>query len=652
MTKKKQPPRGAATLGRELSQLAFCRRVLGPAEDSLLTPSARLRFLGLFDAALTDFFRVRFGRLFEKGGAARGKARLAGLLLRRVRALYALRDRLYAALPPAARTFGGAGGFPASEKADPAVFPDVEAAALRPGELRRLESGRVYLIVGSCGGRGRRLLLTLRPGAAPGAPADELLLRAAVERYAAPGDTCVAFRLTRSADLPRRLLRFTGPRAPAVLRALLRLREGLPPVRLEIRCPEDAPPDSPAVRRLLRETGIPAAQCFHLVSPLDLRPVPAASAMKPGLPGAGQGLLARALRGDRLLCTPYDGFEELVALLNEAAEAPAVCSIRIALYRLAADSAVAEALCRAARAGKRVTAVVELRARFDEENNLRWAARLRGAGCRVVYGPARLKVHAKLLQIALCTPEGGALITQVGTGNYHEGTASQYADCSLITADPAVGRDAARLFKTLTKGRPPRGKGSPGGLLLSPGALRPALLRLIAGERRLGAQGYILLKMNALTDRRLIGALVRAARAGVRVDCVVRGACCLDPGVPGAGGRIRVRSIVGRYLEHARIYCFGAGARMRMFLSSADWMKRSMERRIEAAAPVRDPLLRARLLGMLRLQLRDNVRARVLLPGGRYTAPPAGGPRLDSQAALHSLAQDRRCGGSGGAASA
>ena len=316
-------------------------------------------------------------------------------------------------------------------------------------------------------------------------------------------------------------------------------------------------------------------------------------------------------RQDLLLCYPYHSMQPFLDFLEQAVLDPQVSKIQITLYRLAAQSHVASALKRAAEAGKEVTIWIELRARFDEQANLAWAGRLRRWGCRVFYGPERAKCHAKL---CLITGEGVRLL-QVGTGNYHEGTARQYVDFSLFTADRELCDDAADFFAGLEAGA---WEGSYRQLLVSPWGVQRGLLRLIAREGEKGAGGRIVLKCNALTDGKVIEELCRAARAGARVQLLVRGACCLLPGVPGKTEGITVQGTVGRFLEHARVFAFGEGEEDPLYLSSADLMPRSCKRRVEIACPVKDPVLQRFLREYLAAELQDRAGSRFLLPDGTF----------------------------------
>ena len=330
-----------------------------------------------------------------------------------------------------------------------------------------------------------------------------------------------------------------------------------------------------------------------------------------------------------MLCYPYESVRPLLRLLQEAGQDPEVVSIKMTLYRVAHNSKIVEALVDAAENGKEVVALVELRARFDEENNIGWSRVLERAGCRVIYGLDGLKVHSKLLLITRMHENQVEYITQVGTGNYNEDTVRLYTDYALMTADPETGADAAGVFNALSMGEVMEDSRR---LMVAPACLRNKVAALIDEEirqARAGSPAYLGFKLNGLTDKLLLDKLVEASQAGVNIDLVVRGICCLTAGVPGLTENIRVVSIVGRYLEHARIYIFGEGERRKVYLSSADFMTRNTTRRVEVAAPVRDSDLRARLEQMFQDQLRDTAKGRVQQPDGSYAR--AQGEAFNSQ---------------------
>ncbi len=319
---------------------------------------------------------------------------------------------------------------------------------------------------------------------------------------------------------------------------------------------------------------------------------------------------------DHVLFHPYESFDPIVELVEEAAEDPNVLAIKQTLYRVGRNSPIVEALSRAAQNGKEVTAVVEIKARFDEESNIVWAKRLEEEGVHVIYGIPGLKTHAKLLMIVRKEENGIKRYVHIGTGNYNVETSKVYSDVSFLTSDPEIGEDVSRIFNVITGYFHPPELSK---LFISPVNLKKKVLSLIEEEIELGDRGRIVAKMNSLVDPEVIKALYRASIAGVRVELLVRGICCLRPGIERVSENIRVVSIVGKYLEHARIFYFSRGDRV--FISSADWMPRNFHRRVEALVPIEEKVLKDKLKKILELQLRDTAKARYLQSDGSYTRP-------------------------------
>lgn len=333
----------------------------------------------------------------------------------------------------------------------------------------------------------------------------------------------------------------------------------------------------------------------------------------------GESILAQIRREDKLLSYPYESIRPFLHMLNEAAEDPDVISIKMTLHRLAKQSKVVEALVEAAENGKEVIVLVELRARFDEENNIEWSRRLEDAGCQVIYGLDGYKVHSKLCLITRKNDNHVEYFTQIGTGNYNEKTSRLYTDLSLMTSDPAIGLEASNVFQALLKGEVVEQSEK---LLVAPKCLQNRVLEMIDEEiehARHEEPAYVGVKLNSLTDKKIIDKLAEASKAGVKIDLVIRGICCLLPGIPEKTENIRVISIVGRFLEHSRIYIFGTEERSKVYIASADFMTRNTVRRVEVAAPVEDVRLKECLLKDFRIMLNDNVQARKMNPDGNYT---------------------------------
>jgi polyphosphate kinase len=438
----------------------------------------------------------------------------------------------------------------------------------------------------------------------------------------------VAFRVTRNADLA-----VEEDEADDLLAAVemeLRRRRFGRAVRLEV-----AADMSGDMRDLLvQELDLTPEDLFETSAPLDLGGLWAVHGLDrpelhsetwapmtpPRLANAGNepaDLFAALRERDLLVHHPYDSFTTSVeAFVAEAAADPEVLAIKQTLYRTSGDSPVVASLIEAAEAGKQVAAVVELKARFDELNNIAWARALEEAGVHVVYGLVGLKTHSKTALVVRREEDAIRRYCHVGTGNYNPRTARQYEDVGLLTADPDIGADVGDLFNVLTGfSRQSRYRA----IVVAPTSLRPRILELVAGEAAAGEAGRIAIKVNGLTDPEVIDALYRASAAGARVELVVRGVCCLRPGVPGLSETISVRSIVGRYLEHSRIFRFGGGGRpLTVLMGSADLMERNLDRRIEVLVPVLDPELQQRLVQVLDLDLADDTNAWELGPDGRW----------------------------------
>lgn len=344
-------------------------------------------------------------------------------------------------------------------------------------------------------------------------------------------------------------------------------------------------------------------------------------------------MLKQVKKQDILLFYPYESMDPFLKLIKDASANPNVMTIKITIYRLAKKARLVEYLCAAAENGKEVTVLIELRARFDEQNNIDWSERLEEAGCRVIYGFDGYKVHSKICLITYRNRNEIQYITQVGTGNYNEKTAAMYTDLSLMTADPRIGQDAAEFFKNMSIGNL---QGSYQYLIVSPVSLKRSILQMMDEEIQKGKDGRIVMKMNSVTDVDFIRKVSEASCAGVRVDLIVRGICCILPGVPEYTENVRVMSVVGRYLEHPRIFSFGTGKEQKIYIGSADMMTRNTEKRVEVACPVLDEQIRRQINHDLKVMLSDNVKARVMQKDGTYTKrklkDESSGKMIDSQA--------------------
>lgn len=344
-----------------------------------------------------------------------------------------------------------------------------------------------------------------------------------------------------------------------------------------------------------------------------------------------KSIIEQIAENDRMLSFPFESIRPYIAFLREAANDPEVLSIKITLYRVAKNSKIVEALVEAAENGKEVTVLVELRARFDEENNIEWSRRLEHAGCNVIYGLPGYKVHSKLCLVTRKHDGDIQYLTQVGTGNYNEKTAELYTDLMIMTADQKIGENARQVFQALMIGEVLEQSEK---LLVAPKCLQNKVLEMMDEEiacARQNKKAYIGLKMNSLTDKKIIDKLIEASQAGVEIDMVIRGICCLAAGVPKYTENIHIRSIVGRYLEHSRMYIFGTEERRKIYIASADFMTRNTVKRVEVAIPVESEELKLRMEEMFISMLSDNKKARIMKPDGLYEKLPMSGSEVNSQ---------------------
>lgn len=666
-------------INRELSWLKFNERVLEEAEREDVPLCERLNFLSIYQSNLDEFFMVRVGSLVDQMLLSRtirdSKTNMTAeeqirAVLAQVRELDGRKAAAYETLMERLDANGvrlvDFRKIGEQESASLEAYFDAEIAALlspimvgKRQPFPFLRGMEIYAVVVLTGKRGKEKLGIIPCGSGvfprlipvpsrPGAYmlSEELILHfipKVFKGYRVKSKSLL--RITRNADIDADALYDEDLDYREFMVELIKQRKRLAPVRLEL----SRQLDGGIVETLCRYTGVTPQYVFQGSTPLDLsflfrvqdilrqdpalfygKFVPQRSAQF----RSGSPVLPQIREKDKLLSYPYDSMKPFLELLREAANDESVISIKMTLYRVDRQSKVVEALIEAAENGKEVFALVELKARFDEKNNIQWSRRLEEAGCQVVYGLAGYKVHSKL---CLITRRSGGQVeyyTQIGTGNYNEKTARLYTDLSLMTADQTIGLNAAAVFQALALGETVEESGM---LMVAPKCLQNRVLEKIdreIGHAQNGEPAYIGLKINALTDKAIIDRLIAASRAGVRIDMVVRGICCLRPGIAGVTDHIRVISIVGRFLEHSRIYIFGTGERWQVYISSADLMTRNTLRRVEAAVPVLDPDLRRQITDMFRLMLRDNRQARELTSEGAYLRVENGGPPLDSQRVL------------------
>jgi polyphosphate kinase len=675
-------------LDRELSWLAFNERVLQEAADASVPLGERLNFLAIFSSNLDEFFRVRVASLrsllrLRKKKVERLDIDPATLLADIYRVVGAQQERfgrifredvLPALAARGIRLRTDADLSPAQQRTvgawfDEHVRPLIDPVLLDDNTQPFLQNRAIHLVVELWPREGRGVSAVAPDYALVRVPSPPLprflsldgddgtrdvmflddVIRANLSRLfgAHEAGEAYAIKLSRDADLNLED-EFEGDRVASIRKSLKKRETGAPCRFLyDLQTPELLANVLCRIFELEPEDLIAGGRYHNLHDLSDfprgdddtalyspLVPLP-----HPDLETA-TSLIDAIEERDRLLHFPYHRFDYVIELLEEAAANPAVDAISITLYRVARDSAVAEALIRAARAGKRVLAVVELKARFDEESNLDWSERLEHAGVRIIHGVRGLKVHAKLALIT--RRDGRAAIGYFGTGNFNENTARVYTDYALLTADPRLTADAARVFAFLAGEND-----SPAfeHLLVAPFTLRDGLRDLIAAEAAAakdGGTGRILLKMNSLEDRRIISRLYRASQAGVSIDMIVRGICCLEPGVTGVSDTIRVRSIVDRFLEHGRVFIFENRGEPLFFLASADWMYRNLSRRVEVAFPIFDPDVRADVESFLGLQLADSTKARIIDRSQvNAYARSNGGPAVRAQVETYRLLASR-----------
>ena len=656
------------TQNRELLWLQFNARVLAEAEDENVPLLERFKFLAIFTSNLDEFFMIRVGSLCDMAAVDKehtdSKSGLTAkeqlhLIYKAVEPLYARRDAAFYDVDSKLSAIGLRrltmdSLAPDEQKYIKRYFKDIIAPVLSPQivdshhPFPHLEGKVLHIAALLSHKKTERLGLLPVPASLP----PVVFLPETPSRYILTEDILLAYAdhvfemydvlektvlcVTRNADIQvdDETFGVEGGDFRKKMEKLLRQRRRMAVVRVEINRPisnhfkehfRSRFVVSDAQIFLSRTAPLKLGYAFSLGEHLPekkrafLSDAPF-TPQQPAMLSAGQSLLKAALQRDILLSYPYESMEPFLQMIREAANDPAVLAIRITIYRLASKAKLVEYLCAAAENGKDVTALIELRARFDEQNNIDWSERMEEAGCKIIYGFEDYKVHSKICLIT--RRERGAVrhITQVGTGNYNEKTAKQYTDVSLITADERIGQDAGAFFNNMALGNL---SGRYNRLFVAPTSLKNNILALMDEQIAKGKDGYILLKFNSLTDIDVIAKLREASCAGVTVEMIVRGICCLLPGVPGHTENITVTSIVGRFLEHSRIYVFGRGDEEKMYISSADLMTRNTERRVEIACPIDDPAVRTRLHDILYAMQHDTVKARVLQPDGTYCKKPA-----------------------------
>lgn len=667
-------------MNRELSWLKFNERVLEEAENPEVPLCERMTFVSIYQSNLDEFFRVRVGSLqdqmlisteIRENKTKMTSAEQIRAIIKEVKKLNQRKDKAYEKLMKKIEEYGITLINHASAKSEEKKFLEKyfmkEIMPLSSPTIvgKRqpfpfLKNGEIYAVVVletrnmkerigiiPCsnnmltrmvelpGGKGRYMLI------------EDLILHyigKVFKGYKVKGKSLL--KVVRNADIDADAAYDEDLDYREFMEDLMKQRKKLSPVRIDL----SREMDETVVDALCRYLDVTPDRVFRSEAPLDVsfvfqlqdllrrntelfyeKRVPQKS---PEFKD-GQSILQQITQEDKLLSYPYDSIRPFLKMLTEAAEDDSVISIKMTLYRLAKQSKVIEALCEAAENGKEVVVLVELRARFDEENNIRWSRMLEEAGCQIIYGLEHYKVHSKLCLITRRGENGIQYITQIGTGNYNEKTARLYTDFSLMTANEQIGMDAARVFQALAKGEVVEDMEH---LLVAPKCLQSKVIEKIEEQiqkQKNGETAYIGLKMNSLTDKRIIDKLIDASKAGVKIDMIVRGICCLIPGVEGETENIHVISVVGRFLEHSRIYIFGNGEEAQYYIGSADFMTRNTVKRVEVAAPVYSERLKKRLQDFFDLMLSDNKKARKEDAKGAYSVVECKGQPINSQELLY-----------------
>ena len=651
----------AYTQNRELSWLRFNRRVLEEASDASVPALERLKFISIFCSNLDEFFMIRVGSLFDitridplKTDSRTGWTADKQLdeVYKTIPGLLAMKEHIYTAVAQELEK-NGICDVPFDElTADETkrinrffrtdMLPVLSPILVGPNHpLPHLVNKRLYAAALLEHKKEKAVGIVPLPGSLPPfvmlpngkryIRTENILLHWLPTLFDAYSikESCV-LAVTRNADISFDDEKFEDNEEDYrhQMKKLLKQRDHLAIVRLELSCPV-----SETFReKLISLTRVKPQQMFVDRCPLamgyaydltDSLPKDLAAKLS-YLPHKGrwaidlhqgQSIMAQVQQKDHLLHLPYDTIDPFLHLLNEAAENPNVLSIKITIYRLAKTSKIAQALCRAAEHGKDVLVLMELRARFDEENNLTWAQMLEESGCQVAYGTEGFKCHSKVCLITLRKGNKTSYITQIGTGNYNEKTSALYTDLSLMTASREIGEDASAFFRNMLVNKL---DGTYEQLRVSPLGIKELLLEQIDRQIELGEQGYVCIKANSVTERDIIDKLAQASQAGVEVQLIIRGICCILPGVPKYTENIHANSVVGRFLEHSRVYLFGKGDDALMYISSADLMARNLNRRVEIACPVNDPRLRCQITWMLEAQMSDTAKASIILSDGTY----------------------------------
>lgn len=695
--KKQQLKPEPYMMNRELSWLKFNERVLKEAGNPAVPLAERLTFTSIYQSNLDEFYRVRVGTLMdqmESGEVIReNKTNMTSeeqvnAILKATRELDQKKAAIYEQLmgelePKGIRLINFnklseeegnlletyfdheiAPYLSANIVSKQQPFPFLKNKDIYAVALLATKGGKSRTAIIPCSNNVFRRLINIPTRKGTFMLSEELILHflpKMFKNYTVEEKSLL--RVTRNADIDTETIYDEDLDYRDAMENLIKQRKRMSPVRMEI----SRELNKKLISALCKEIKVAKDHVFLSRVPLDLSFVFAIQGylrnveLEQGKEQNGNGetkslfyqrraprmtpqldakapLIPQIMKKDVLLSYPFESIKPFISLLDEAAKDESVVSIKMTLYRLADKSQIVDALVEAAENGKEVVVLVELRARFDEESNIEYSRILEEAGCRVIYGLNGFKVHSKLCLISRKTEDGVSYLTQIGTGNYNEKTSALYTDLSLITANQAIGKEAAGVFAALLKGETVEKTDL---LLVAPNCLQNRVLEMIDEEIaqvKQGNEGYIGIKINSLTDKAIITKLVEASQAGVKIEMIVRGICCLIPGIEGYTENIKVVSIVGRFLEHSRIYRFGTKEREKVYLASADFMTRNTIRRVEVAAPVLDKTLKERLDWMFETMMKDNEKGKCLTASGNYVDRESNGTKLNSQELFYAMA--------------
>lgn len=661
------------TQNRELSWLRFNQRVLEEARDETVPLMERMKFVAIFTSNLDEFFMIRVGSLYDMAAVDNKKLDTkSGMtpkqqleaIYQAVAPLYKERDKTYAEIKKQLKPYGVCGlDFKELEQQEKKyvkkyfkeqILPVLSPQIVDPNHpFPHLLNKEIYVVANLKQGSNTMMGIVPVPQYIPEVlylPGHDIryirmekvimeYLELVFDKYEVSDKNYIC--VTRNADIsPDDEAYADNEDFRFIMKETLHKRRRMAVVRLETASPLGKEmekyfcdrfkitPECIFRTKMPMKLGFIFAIADKIPDSMKRALIDEPFSPQPSASLADGSVMEQVKKKDVLLSFPYESMDPFLQLIREAASDPAVMTIKITIYRLAKKARLVEYLCAAAENGKEVTALIELRARFDEQNNIDWSERMEEAGCRVLYGFEDYKVHSKLCLITYRNKNEIRYITQVGTGNYNEKTAKMYTDYSLITSNQEIGEDAAVFFKNMSIGNL---DGVYNHLIVSPTSLKQKVLSLMDEEIRKGDHGRIVMKMNSLTDMDFIRKVSEASQAGVKIDLIVRGICCILPGIQGRTENLSVTSIVGRYLEHPRVFVFGTGDDAKVYIGSADMMTRNTEKRVEVACPIFDPKIRKKLMHDLNVMLADNVKARKMLSDGTYRKKMQGDRPVNAQ---------------------